>query len=50
MICHKIGLLPISTIGLGLKSVSYDSLVPRPPANIIVFSGFDMFINNLVFY
>ena len=39
MMCHKIGfaLLPISTIGLGFKTVSSDRRVPRPPARITTF-------------
>ena len=35
--CHKMGMPPISTIGLGRISVSSANLVPRPPANIATF-------------
>jgi len=35
--CHKIGLSPISTMGFGLRCVSSDNLVPRPPAKITTF-------------
>src|SRR5271157_802918 len=37
MICHSIGRPPISTIGLGLYSVSSRSRVPSPPARITTF-------------
>jgi energy-coupling factor transporter ATP-binding protein EcfA2 len=37
MICQRIGLPPISTIGLGLVPVSSEIRVPRPPANITTF-------------
>ena len=33
----KIGILPISTIGLGLVIVSSLNLVPKPPAKITTF-------------
>ncbi len=32
--CHTIGFSPISTIGLGLMSVSSEMRVPSPPAKI----------------
>jgi hypothetical protein len=35
--CQSIGLLPISTIGLGKKSVSSLMRVPLPPHKITVF-------------
>src|SRR5215471_3835867 len=38
MICQRIGLPPISTIGFGLVEVSSDSRVPRPPASITAFT------------
>src|SRR5205823_9187672 len=37
MMCHKIGLPPISTIGFGRTAVSSLRRVPRPPANIMTF-------------
>ena len=37
MMCHKIGLLPISIMGLGFKWVSSLSRVPSPPAKITAF-------------
>src|SRR5271170_2367529 len=37
MMCHRIGRPPISTIGLGLTSVSSTSRVPSPPAKITTF-------------
>ena len=39
MMCQRIGLPPISTIGLGRTSVSSLSRVPRPPARITAFMG-----------
>src|SRR5262249_19927837 len=39
MMCQRIGRLPISTIGLGLISVSSASRVPRPPASITTFNS-----------
>jgi len=39
MMCHKIGLPPISTIGFGRVNVSSESRVPKPPAKIIAFIG-----------
>src|SRR5215468_5936047 len=39
MICHRIGLPPISTIGLGRKAVSSERRVPNPPAKITTFIG-----------
>jgi len=47
MMCHKTGLPPISTIGLGLYSVSSRRRVPIPPQRIttgIEFLGFVEFI------
>src|SRR6266436_5310258 len=37
MMCHRIGLPPISTIGLGRKRVSSDKRVPNPPAKMTAF-------------
>src|SRR5262245_3096414 len=37
MMCHKIGLPPISTIGFGLRWDSSDMRVPIPPARITAF-------------
>ena len=37
MMFRKIGLPPISIIGLGLTTVSSEILVPKPPAKIIAF-------------
>src|SRR3989338_1926537 len=37
MMCHKIGIPPISTIGLGFKYVSSLKRVPLPPAKITAF-------------
>ena len=37
MICHKIGLPPISTIGFGFKWLSSLIRVPNPPARITTF-------------
>ena len=34
MMCHKIGISPISIIGFGLKADSSDMRVPKPPARI----------------
>ncbi len=49
MMCQRIGLPPISTIGFGRSTVSSANRVPRPPASItafivveIVFSGSDV--------
>jgi hypothetical protein len=39
MMCHRIGLPPISTIGFGLSAVSSDKREPRPPARMIVFTA-----------
>src|SRR5262245_47773727 len=36
MMCQRIGMPPISTIGLGRTAVSSPSRVPRPPARITV--------------
>src|SRR5271168_230137 len=35
--CHRIGRPPISTMGLGLSSVSSARRVPNPPASIAIF-------------
>ncbi len=35
MMCHKIGLVPIDTIGFGINSVCSLSLVPNPPAKMM---------------
>src|SRR5882757_1647124 len=35
--CHRIGLFPISTMGLGLTPLSSLILVPCPPAKITAF-------------
>ena len=37
MMCQRMGLPPISTMGLGLNSVSSRSLVPLPPQKSITF-------------
>jgi hypothetical protein len=37
MMCHKIGLPPISTIGFGRAVVSSAIRVPKPPARITTF-------------
>src|ERR1700730_18607934 len=37
MMCQRIGRPPISTMGLGLTSVSSDNLVPNPPASRTTF-------------
>jgi hypothetical protein len=37
MMCDKIGLPPISIMGLGFKWVSSEILVPKPPAKITTF-------------
>src|SRR5690349_9298348 len=37
MMCQRIGLIPISTIGLGFRSVSSRKRVPRPPQRITTF-------------
>jgi hypothetical protein len=37
MMCHRMGLPPISTIGLGRRTVSSESRDPNPPARMIVF-------------
>src|ERR1700687_1119647 len=37
MICQRIGLPPISTMGLGRDTVSSEILVPRPPARMTAF-------------
>src|SRR4051794_26269766 len=39
MMCHRIGLPPISTIGFGRADVSSASREPRPPARITTFIG-----------
>src|SRR5262245_38792085 len=39
MMCHRIGLPPISTMGLGRKAVSSDRRVPNPPAKMTAFIG-----------
>ena len=39
MMCQRIGLPPISTIGFGLTAVSSESLVPSPPARMTAFWG-----------
>src|SRR5580692_4588939 len=36
--CHRIGMPPMSTIGLGRTVVSSLSRVPRPPARITAFT------------
>lgn len=33
-----IGLPPIDTMGFGIKEVSSDNLLPKPPANITAFT------------
>jgi hypothetical protein len=38
MMCHKIGLPPISTMGFGLTEVSSEILVPSPPARMTAFT------------
>ena len=40
MMCHRIGLPPISIIGLGRTSVSSENRVPRPPASNTAFIYF----------
>src|ERR1700686_2336567 len=42
MMCQMIGWPPISTIGLGLSSVSSERRVPSPPARITTFIRADM--------
>ena len=37
MICHKIGIPPISIIGFGLKTDSSEMRDPKPPANNTTF-------------
>src|SRR5438128_1818195 len=37
MMCHRIGLPPISTIGFGRNVVSSDNRDPSPPARITAF-------------
>src|SRR5262245_50264704 len=37
MMCHRIGLPPISTIGFGRKTVSSDKRDPNPPAKMTAF-------------
>ena len=37
MMCHRIGFPPISIMGLGLRWVSSEMRVPRPPAKMTVF-------------
>jgi hypothetical protein len=37
MMCHSIGLPPISTIGFGRTAVSSLSREPKPPARITAF-------------
>src|SRR5579864_9709520 len=37
MMCHSIGQLPMVTMGLGMRSVSSDKRVPRPPARMTAF-------------
>src|SRR5258708_5590015 len=39
MMCQRIGSPPISTIGLGLTSVSSDNRLPVPPARIATCMG-----------
>src|SRR5271163_3868878 len=39
MMCHSIGLPPISTMGLGRTVVSSLSREPRPPARITAFTA-----------
>src|SRR5215212_6202255 len=39
MMCQRIGLPPISTIGLGLRVVSSLRREPRPPARITAFTA-----------
>src|SRR6476469_7686442 len=38
MMCHRIGLPPISTMGFGRVCVSSLSRVPRPPARMTAFT------------
>jgi hypothetical protein len=45
MMCHKIGLPPISTIGLGRISVSSANLVPRPPARMATIMAQLLFVD-----
>src|SRR5580693_6685463 len=37
MMCHRIGQLPMVTMGLGMRSVSSDKRVPKPPARMSAF-------------
>src|SRR5579863_9343039 len=37
MMCHRIGQLPMVTMGLGMRSVSSDKRVPSPPARMTAF-------------
>ena len=39
MMCHRIGLGPMFTMGLGRNSVSSRNRVPRPPHKITTFIG-----------
>jgi hypothetical protein len=38
MMCHRIGLPPISTMGFGLTEVSSEIRVPSPPARMTAFT------------
>ena len=46
--CQRIGLSPISTIGLGRTEVSSEILVPNPPANITAFMQLFLFLLTVV--
>ena len=39
MMCHRIGLPPISIMGFGLMEVSSEILVPSPPARMTAFTN-----------
>ena len=43
IICHKMGMPPISIIGLGLYSDSSEIRVPKPPASNTTFMSMPLF-------
>ena len=44
-VCQSIGLPPISIIGFGLRWVSSEIRVPRPPASITAFIALPLLID-----
>src|SRR5258708_4729677 len=44
MMCHRIGRLPIGTIGFGRYSVSSRKRVPCPPHKITTFIRYDIYV------